>query len=162
MHGYRLCHIEVTSPDRQPLPITETGYRSMFVSAAVLDAWGGPLPYVRAAIDMSARDPEWIERDARRQMSLTGENRGAERQGRQHAGTTATRSPGLDPGGSMRGPRRMRRRCGGGAPSTSDAVSGAHKRPLKALSRQGRWSIGFKGSPDPCRAVVRKVGAMRP
>lgn len=46
-----MSRIKVRSPNRQPLPITYTGYRSMFVSASILDEWGGLLPYVLVALD---------------------------------------------------------------------------------------------------------------
>jgi hypothetical protein len=66
-----MSHIAVRSPDRQPLPITETGYRSMFVSTIILDEWGGPLPYVQAALDAEAKGPAWIAAQAkRRQLTL--------------------------------------------------------------------------------------------
>ena len=70
VYGHALCHIEVMSAGRVPLPLTETGYHSMFVSAAVLDEWGGPLPYVQCGMDMSARDPAWINRETTKQLSL--------------------------------------------------------------------------------------------
>lgn len=67
VYGDRLGHIEVRSQNRQPLPITETGHRSIFVSAAILAEWGGPLPYVLAMLDEEAKRPAWT---ARRQLSL--------------------------------------------------------------------------------------------
>lgn len=52
-------HLEIRAD--VPLPITETGYRSHFMSGAVLDEWGGPLPYVCAWLDADARLPAWQE-----------------------------------------------------------------------------------------------------
>lgn len=66
-----MSHIAVRSPNREPLPITDTGYRSMFVSTSILDEWGGPLPYVPAALDAEAKSPAWIKAEAaRRQLCL--------------------------------------------------------------------------------------------
>ena len=62
-----VVHLEVRSDDRGPLPITETGYRSRFLSAADVDAAGGPVAYVRASLEYAAKDPAWEER---KQLSL--------------------------------------------------------------------------------------------
>ena len=81
--GTQHCHIEVRSPmadcsagdwtakARLPLPISETGFRSIFVSPEILDEWGGPLPYITAMLDEEAARPEWIAAQAkRRQLTL--------------------------------------------------------------------------------------------
>jgi hypothetical protein len=60
--GQTLCHLQVMSASRVPLPISETGYRSAFIAEAVIEAWGGPAAYVRGWLDACAREPEWIER----------------------------------------------------------------------------------------------------
>ena len=66
-----MSHISVYSPNNQPLPITDTGYRSIFVSTVILDEWGGPLPYVLAMLDAEAASPAWIAAKAkRRQLTL--------------------------------------------------------------------------------------------
>ena len=70
VHGFPLYHIEVTSAGRVPLPMTQTGYLSLFVSGAVMDEWGGPLPYVRHGMDASARDPAWRNRETALQLTL--------------------------------------------------------------------------------------------
>ncbi len=71
--GHTLAHLEVTSvePERASLPITETGYRSHFTSADTINAAGGPVSFVRAALDDAAQDADWIRREAEaRQMVL--------------------------------------------------------------------------------------------
>lgn len=72
--GYPLWHLEVTSEGRQPFPISETGYSSYFVSGAVIEEWGGPLPYVRHWIEAESRTIEWKNRQAQheaaKQLSL--------------------------------------------------------------------------------------------
>lgn len=53
------------------MPISETGFRSHFVSGAVLDEWGGPWPYIRHWLDAEARRPDWKDRqEAARQLSF--------------------------------------------------------------------------------------------
>lgn len=61
VHGYPLWHLQISSHDGRPLPISETGYVSRFISGAVLDAWGGPEAWVRAWLDSMAGDPAWLE-----------------------------------------------------------------------------------------------------
>jgi hypothetical protein len=67
------AHLEVrlVSPKGEILPITETGYRSHFAEAAVIDEAGGPVAFVRAWLDRAAQFPDWKEREvASRQMTL--------------------------------------------------------------------------------------------
>ena len=71
--GGPLAHLEVTTiaPEREPLPITETGYRSHFCDPEEVDAAGGPGPYVLHWLDDAALSMAWKKRDAaRRQLSL--------------------------------------------------------------------------------------------
>jgi len=67
------AHLEVRSlaPEAEPLPITETGYRSYFCTPEEIDAQGGATAYVTAWLDHEARSPKWKAADlARRQLSL--------------------------------------------------------------------------------------------
>lgn len=66
-------HIEVSSRMCEPLPITETGYRSQFFnSGEVLGAFGNdPVAYVLAWLDEGAKSKEWLAKvEAARQHSL--------------------------------------------------------------------------------------------
>jgi hypothetical protein len=64
-------HLAIRSEDREPLPITETGYRSHFFSGEKLAARGGPVAYVTAWLDDAARTSEWKAYvAASRQLSL--------------------------------------------------------------------------------------------
>lgn len=58
-------HIEVRC--QEPLPITETGYRSHFVAPEEVELFGSPKAFVEQWIDHAAKDPTWIkkEQDAR-------------------------------------------------------------------------------------------------
>jgi len=58
------AHLEVQSisPERAPLPITETGYRSHFHPHGTMEAGGGDVvAQVIAWLDEAARSPEWRE-----------------------------------------------------------------------------------------------------
>ena len=59
-------HIEVESitPKKAPLPITETGYRSQFLSPLELVNDGGPVVFVTAWLDREAKGKEWQKRQA--------------------------------------------------------------------------------------------------
>lgn len=54
-------HIEVESisPKKAPLPITETGYRSHFVSPLELVNAGGPVTFVHAWLYRDAKSKDW-------------------------------------------------------------------------------------------------------
>jgi len=69
---FRTAHLELrsTCPDRAPLPVTETGYRSRFLPREEVEALAGPEGYARAWLDEAARDPAWRDRDDGRQLSL--------------------------------------------------------------------------------------------
>ena len=64
-------HIEVSSAGRVPLPITGTGYRSLFIYPEHFAAYGSAANYVRAWLDEAAQDDAWKrEEQAARQLSL--------------------------------------------------------------------------------------------
>lgn len=58
---YPRAHLTITSisPNRAPLPITETGYRSHFLTADLVADYGGPEAYVRAWLDHEAGSKAW-------------------------------------------------------------------------------------------------------
>jgi hypothetical protein len=66
--GYALAHLEIRSIDGQPLPITETGYRSHFTNADSIEAEGGPVAFARAWLDHDAQLPQWKAAKAKRQQ----------------------------------------------------------------------------------------------
>ena len=48
------------NPERAPLPITSTGYRSHFMQLATIDAYGGDVvAQVTASLDDEAAKPAW-------------------------------------------------------------------------------------------------------
>lgn len=70
---FSTAHLElrVLSPDKAPLPVTETGYRSHFTPASVIAEAGGPVAYVQAWLDHEAETKAWKEKEAAaRQMTL--------------------------------------------------------------------------------------------
>ena len=56
------------APKKAPLPITETGYRSQFVSPLELANDGGPVVFVTAWLDREAKGKDWQQRQAARQQ----------------------------------------------------------------------------------------------
>ena len=72
-YGYHLVHLEIEAidPERAPLPITETGYRSHFTRPDEIEDAGGPVAFVQTALDEAAKDQSWLDCEtAARQMSL--------------------------------------------------------------------------------------------
>jgi hypothetical protein len=63
--------IEAVEPPKQPLPVTETGYRSHFVARGVVEQAGGPVAFARAWLDQAAKVPAWKRRqEESRQLCL--------------------------------------------------------------------------------------------
>lgn len=61
-------HLEVmTDRPRRPLPMTETGYQSLFLPAGSIEAQGSPVDYVTRWLDHAAKSVRWraTERDMR-------------------------------------------------------------------------------------------------
>ena len=69
-----IAHLEIRSikPERAPLPITETGYRSHFHQPGTIEGLGGDVvAQVVAWLDEEAASPEWKRQvEAARQFSL--------------------------------------------------------------------------------------------
>lgn len=66
-----VAHLQIESVTRERLPITETGYRSHFLSAEEVDEAGGPVAYATAWLDDMARSREWKRyAETSRQLSL--------------------------------------------------------------------------------------------
>lgn len=52
-------HVEVLTEPRVPLPITETGYRSLFLPGGQVEDAGGATAFVTRWLDASSKSPEW-------------------------------------------------------------------------------------------------------
>ncbi len=63
IQGYQLAHIEVRHDS--PLPITETGYRSLFLPDKEVQEAGGVIKLIRAELDRAAQSKEWKQYKAR-------------------------------------------------------------------------------------------------
>ncbi len=61
-----MFHIEIRGvlPERSPLPITETGYKSIFIAESDLVSHGGALQYVTSYMEEEAKSPKWLELQA--------------------------------------------------------------------------------------------------
>ena len=57
LQGYQLAHIEVRHDS--PLPITKTGYRSIFLPDSEVQEAGGVIKLIRAELDKAAQSKEW-------------------------------------------------------------------------------------------------------
>jgi hypothetical protein len=71
---YAIAHLEVQSDPREPLPITETGYRSHFLPRETVEAYGGPVEYTLAWLRHEADTPAWRQY-RREQQKLLEEQR---------------------------------------------------------------------------------------
>ena len=73
-----VAHLTVESEDRTPLPFTQTGFQSRFLSREDVERYGGPVDYVLAWLAHEADKPAWRQvireqekrRDEERQLSL--------------------------------------------------------------------------------------------
>ena len=64
-------HIEVVSEDRQVLPVTETGYRSLFIKPEYIQRHGDAEVYVLGWLDEESMVQEWARKEAdSKQLSL--------------------------------------------------------------------------------------------
>ena len=69
--GIAHLEIRVLGPKGAIIPVTDTGYRSHFLSSVYVESAGGPVPYVRAWLDAEAATTSWKKREmASRQLSL--------------------------------------------------------------------------------------------
>ncbi|MFE3836465.1 hypothetical protein [Pseudogemmobacter sonorensis] len=62
-------HIELHSTGEAALPVTETGYRSHFIPAGSVAAYGGAVAFVTAWLDHEAKRTPWCK-PAPQQLSL--------------------------------------------------------------------------------------------
>ncbi len=62
-------HLELKSEQR--LPVTETGYRSLFLSEESIERAGGAIAFVLGLLDEAAESQEWKDHcDQQQQLSL--------------------------------------------------------------------------------------------
>ena len=55
--GYQLAHVQIKA--EEPLPITETGYRSIFLPNQIVQQMGGVVSYVNAVLDEASQSKKW-------------------------------------------------------------------------------------------------------
>tara|TARA_R110002073_G_scaffold319392_2_gene493971 strand:+ start:508 stop:831 length:324 start_codon:yes stop_codon:yes gene_type:complete len=71
--GVAMAHLEIRClrPARVALPISETGYRSVFMPDCYLKDYGSAADYVRQWLECAAQTRAWQDRlDQARQLSL--------------------------------------------------------------------------------------------
>jgi len=66
--GQDHVEVEALAPKKAALPITETGYRSQFLSALELINAGGPVTFVTAWLDREAKSKDWQKRQTVRKQ----------------------------------------------------------------------------------------------
>lgn len=59
MSDFSISHFDIYTKDKQPLPITETGYRSHFLHDDEVQQYGGPSEYFNAWIESEAKTQNW-------------------------------------------------------------------------------------------------------
>jgi len=59
-----IAYLEVSSiePKKAPLPISDTGYKSLVVEGVRVEAAGGPVRFVVAWLDREAKSSHWSDR----------------------------------------------------------------------------------------------------
>ena len=73
MSSHDVSHLEVQvlEPEGEPLPITETGYRSHFLHRGIVEEEGGPAAFVRRWLNAEANTKAWRKLvESRRQLEL--------------------------------------------------------------------------------------------
>lgn len=73
IYGFNMSHFEIKtrSPERATLPITETGYRSIFIPEPEFAEFLSPTAYIIALLDHAAQSPDWQStREKARQYTL--------------------------------------------------------------------------------------------
>lgn len=64
-------HVEIRSQNKQPLPITKTGYKLLFLSSSDMEAIGDPVAHIVAWLDHEAAQSDWQKRQQQAaQLSL--------------------------------------------------------------------------------------------
>lgn len=66
--GSSHIEIHVVRPKREPTPLTETGYRSLFIDTLELVNAGGAVTFLTAWLDREAKSTEWQKCDAARRQ----------------------------------------------------------------------------------------------
>lgn len=54
-----MAHLEIRRDDDGKLPVTETGYRSLFTYNILIEDRGGPIEYVDAWLEEYAQKKDW-------------------------------------------------------------------------------------------------------
>ena len=57
--AFHHCHVEVITEPRKPLPISETGYRSLFINGGEVENAGGAASFAMRWLDAASKSPEW-------------------------------------------------------------------------------------------------------
>ena len=73
VYGYPMSHIEIRTiePDLAPLPVSDTGYRSIFITLPEIENLGGVKAMIKDYLDDAARNKLWkAQEEKARQYDL--------------------------------------------------------------------------------------------
>lgn len=73
VYGYPMSHVEIRTvePDLAPLPVSDTGYRSIFITLPKIENLGGVKTMITDYLDDAARNKSWKEQEEKaRQYDL--------------------------------------------------------------------------------------------
>ena len=72
--GFQLAHLDIRSENKKRIPITKTGYRSLFTDVANIETYNSPIDFVKAWLKEKAKTKEWktykAEQGRANQLSL--------------------------------------------------------------------------------------------
>ncbi|MGH1377119.1 MAG: hypothetical protein ACRBCK_12335 [Alphaproteobacteria bacterium] len=69
IHNEKMSHIEIKS--NEELPITDTGYKSIFILKSNIERWGGVEKYIREELNHAAKSDVWkLKKENKQQLCL--------------------------------------------------------------------------------------------
>ena len=61
LYDYHVVHLEIISLTGEPMPISNTGFRSHFTTASLIDEEGGAETFTLRWMDIAAKSKQWIK-----------------------------------------------------------------------------------------------------
>ncbi|MCB0631595.1 MAG: hypothetical protein R2824_24055 [Saprospiraceae bacterium] len=71
IYGHAMGNLEIRSNAGERLPITDTGYRSLFIPVLTIEEQGGPITLIQGWLDEASQSEEWKTYvESNKQLSL--------------------------------------------------------------------------------------------
>ena len=71
IYGHAMAHLEIRSNAGERLPITDTGYRSLFLPVPTIEEQGGPITLIQEWLNEASQSAEWKTYvESNKQLSL--------------------------------------------------------------------------------------------